>query len=246
MEKLNYSDHIDHYKKDAELFDYFEHDKFMVEELKRRYQEIFRKIKLKQGLRILEIGTGDGFALSQLHDNFKYYYSVDISQINLSRIKKKYPDRTYASVADIYNIPFADESFDVAIMSEVLEHLVEPGQALTEVYRILKKNGKLVVSVPYKEKISYYLCIHCNKMTPTHAHIHSFNKEKLTLLFRQIGFDSIKSSKNLNKVAQRLYIYRILKWAPYIFWKSTDNIFNLIIDKPISIIVTGSKRKNGV
>ena len=48
-----------------------------------------------------------------------------------------------------YNIPTADNSFDSAICTAVLEHLEEPEQAIRECFRVLKKDGYAVYSVPF-------------------------------------------------------------------------------------------------
>jgi SAM-dependent methyltransferase len=46
-------------------------------------------------------------------------------------------------------LPFQAGAFDAVILSEVLEHLVRDGQVLAEVRRVLKPDGRLIVSVPY-------------------------------------------------------------------------------------------------
>ena len=57
----------------------------------------------------------------------------------------------YLSSAD--KIPVEDNFFDMVIMTEVLEHLENPEDALNEVYRVLKHNGKLVASMPFLNSI---------------------------------------------------------------------------------------------
>ena len=47
------------------------------------------------------------------------------------------------------NIPVNSESFDVAVMCEVLEHLENPEKVLDEITRVLKNHGKIVLSVPF-------------------------------------------------------------------------------------------------
>lgn len=51
-------------------------------------------------------------------------------------------------LADAYNIPLADGSFQTALMSEVLEHLEEPAVALAEARRLLCEGGKLILTTP--------------------------------------------------------------------------------------------------
>ena len=49
-------------------------------------------------------------------------------------------------VADAQALPFADKTFDLVVSCECLEHVPNPAKALTEMYRVLKPNGKLVLS----------------------------------------------------------------------------------------------------
>jgi SAM-dependent methyltransferase len=73
--------------------------------------------------------------LKELHPNvinldICYYPNVDI-------------------VADVCNLPFKDESIDVIIFKNVLEHVKDPTKALSEIKRVLKKNGYLYVKIPF-------------------------------------------------------------------------------------------------
>jgi SAM-dependent methyltransferase len=51
--------------------------------------------------------------------------------------------------ADISDQPFADEAFDVAIVSHVLEHVDDDSRALAELYRVLRPGGRLIAQHPY-------------------------------------------------------------------------------------------------
>lgn len=51
-------------------------------------------------------------------------------------------------VGSAESLPFPDESFDVALSTQVLEHVPEPERALREAVRVLKKGGRLILTVP--------------------------------------------------------------------------------------------------
>lgn len=70
-------------------------------------------------------------------------YNIDVEYANLNERQK--PDY----LCDIENIPVEDSSFDVAILSEVVEHLETPENVLKEAYRILKPGGKLLLCTPF-------------------------------------------------------------------------------------------------
>jgi ubiquinone/menaquinone biosynthesis C-methylase UbiE len=237
-----YQDHIRHYQLDGEFYDFFSPDKFMKQEIRRRYQEFFHLASIKKNDSILEIGSGGGFALELLKGIKPAYFPLDIPRKNLKKIKNSASFTVFPSSADAYHLPFRDKVFDVIIMSEVVEHLAQPLEVLYEVYRTMKKNGTLIISVPYKEKITYQICIHCNRPTPTHAHLHSFDQYKLAHLVSDTGFIPFRFSKNCNKIPNRLHLNLFLKSVPFRLWKLMDKTFNLFFDKPTSLILISYKK----
>lgn len=93
----------------------------------------------------LDIGCGTGLILRHLPEGS---IGVDINPRNLERLPKYAPGRT-AIIADVQDhLPFADNTFDTITAAEVLEHLVFPEKALSEIYRVLKPGGVFVGSVP--------------------------------------------------------------------------------------------------
>jgi len=60
FKKMEYKNHIEHYKIDGEYYDYFAFDKFMVAEINRRYQEFLHLSNPKPNSAILDIGSGGG------------------------------------------------------------------------------------------------------------------------------------------------------------------------------------------
>jgi len=58
----------------------------------------------------------------------------------------KYPD--FVRDADITNLLFEDNTFDIIICNHVLEHIPDDAKAMSELYRVLKPNGKAILQVP--------------------------------------------------------------------------------------------------
>jgi SAM-dependent methyltransferase len=233
--------HIKHYKFDGDYYDFFAPDKFMLQEIRRRYQEFFNLFPLNPKYKILEVGSGGGFALEELEKVNPQYFPIDIPVGNLKKIKNQAAGPTFPCCADAYHLPFKEKSFDLIILAEVVEHLWEPIKVLKTLCPLLKNNGKLLVSVPYKEKISYQICVHCHRATPTHSHFHSFDRQILTELLQSAGFKPLKISKNCNKLSNRLHFNLFAKNLPFPLWKPIDRILNRLLDKPISLIVISEK-----
>ena len=93
-------------------------------------------------------------------------------------LQKLYPNEKHFGItADSFHLPFNDNSFDSIIASEIIEHVYDPEGFIKELFRVVKKGGSLIVTTPYKEKIIYYLCVHCNQKTPPmHTFILSMKK----------------------------------------------------------------------
>ncbi len=237
----HYQNHVQHYQTDAQYFDYFNLNPFMEDEISRRYQEILYHLKPQKQQKILEIGSGGGQILRWLNSEKLLYVPLDLALLNLQKIRQTYSQPFWPVTGDVFALPFKNNSFDFIILSEVLEHLDQPHQALKECYRILKPEGRLLISVPYKEVIPYYICIHCNKPTPKNGHLHSFDLNKLTQWVQECGFTPLAHSKFLNKVFNRLHLSLFLRRVPFPLWKIIDHLFNWLIDKPTSLILICQK-----
>jgi len=103
-----------------------------------------RKVRPKK---ILDVGCGEGFTLQVIKNSGfdAKLEGVDAVEEAVELAHKIHPGLTI-SKGDIYTLPYKDNSFDVIICSEVLEHLTDPQKALTELKRITSKY--LILSVP--------------------------------------------------------------------------------------------------
>ncbi|HID38649.1 MAG TPA: class I SAM-dependent methyltransferase [Calditrichaeota bacterium] len=226
-------DYIKHYKLDAEYVDYFQPSNFEKKATRRRYEALVHLSRPGKSMRILEIGSGGGEASNVLRNSEVLYFPLDVSPKNLLQIRQRANSRRiFPLTGDAFYLPVHSGSVDIVLCSEVLEHVNEPTSVLKEIRRVLKTHGCAVVSVPYKEKITYQLCIHCNKLTPTHAHLHSFDKEKLRQLAADAGLTVLRQQTIGNKVANRFYFNIVFSFLPYSIWRFFDRLFNYIIRKP--------------
>lgn len=89
----------------------------------------------------LEIGAGTGYNLYQ--ERKEIYVLSDISP-HMCEIAKKRTSKVVC--CDAEKLPFSDKSFDTIILSEVIYYLNNPEHFLQEAHRVLKENGKLLIS----------------------------------------------------------------------------------------------------
>ncbi len=235
MEK-RLNNHIEHYKTDGESFDYFSVPNPAIrEEEKRRIQILSHSMKFLPGQSVIDAGSGGGW-VSQLYlpENI-FVCAVDLSIKNLKGIRERFDIDGQGGyvVADLYHLPFKKGVFDGATSNDVYEHLENLDKAALELRRTLKIGAGVYVSVPYKENIVYYLCIHCNNLTPINAHLHSLNESNLGGMFEKNGFKIDNVSRFINKGLSILLVYYYLcRWMPYWLWRIIDKTANAIIRKP--------------
>lgn len=119
-------------------------------------------------IKLLDIGAGYGFLEQELVEKRNINsYGLDISFRGVKKMKNKY--RGKFLVASSKAVPFKEKTFDFVCMLEVLEHLYkkEALMTLAEVYRVLKYEGKFIISVPlYDEPIDNHPSGHVRMYTP--------------------------------------------------------------------------------
>ena len=97
---------------------------------------------------ILDVGCGDGSALktAAAHNPAHHFAGLDWSADALHQAKTKGLTTIRGTIET--RLPIADGKADVVIMSELIEHLVDPDAALEEAKRVLKPGGDLLLSTP--------------------------------------------------------------------------------------------------
>ncbi len=96
---------------------------------------------------ILDAGCGEGITLERLIRQFpdREIMGIDYAPENVAICGQK---GLPARVGIVYSLPYANASVDCCLFMEVIEHLQEPGKALEEISRVLRKNGLLLLLFP--------------------------------------------------------------------------------------------------
>jgi SAM-dependent methyltransferase len=103
-----------------------------------------RNLDPKGGLQILDAGCGGGATMESL----RRYGSVRGIEISEEAVEYNRERGREVSLGSIERMPFADNSFDLALALDVIEHLPDDLPALRELFRTLRPGGSLLVTVP--------------------------------------------------------------------------------------------------
>jgi SAM-dependent methyltransferase len=106
----------------------------------------------KSCLTILDAGCGDGILRSHLSKRH-HYVGIDFSTRPLARASRYHPAEYFR--ADLNRLPFASETFDVAVSLQALQYLEHPERAVEEIRRVLRPGGHFLLSVPNNESFKY-------------------------------------------------------------------------------------------
>ena len=100
---------------------------------------------------VLNVGCGNGVQAVIYKDNYKEMVGVDISEERLNKLKKVielYDIKNLKVIqANVENIPLY-KSFDKVIAVDIIEHVVHPDLLVSEIHRLLKNSGKLLITFP--------------------------------------------------------------------------------------------------
>ena len=109
---------------------------------KQMYSLIYPVVRHKQ---VLELATGTGLIAKHIVRSADHIEATDASQEMIEQAKQGVKStKLYFSVQDMFHLPYADQSFDVVIVSNALHIVPEPERALAEIRRVLKDDGVLV------------------------------------------------------------------------------------------------------
>jgi ubiquinone/menaquinone biosynthesis C-methylase UbiE len=166
------------------------------------YDFFERHCKGKKG-KVLDIGCGNARNLLPFSKNFECY-GIDFSGGMISLAKqfcKKHGMKCILKKADMRNLPFRSNFFDVCIMPASLHNVEEnPEKALTEMHRVLKSGGIVFISVWNKWQPKFFfrkknLLIPWKKKNKIlHRYYHLYNYFELRKMLKKAGFKILSST----------------------------------------------------
>jgi len=133
---------------------------------------------------LLDIGFGNGIIERKLDKSNYRLFGIDISQKSTIVLNKA--NLGIFKVSGILKIPFESNFFDYVLVLDVLEHVSPQNtfKALSEVKRVLKKGGNLIISIPLNEGLDNLLKTNRN----VNMHVREYTSEILKAELKYSGF----------------------------------------------------------
>ncbi len=179
---------------------------------------------------IIDLGFGDGFLLTELRRRKFNVSGIDFVEENVKLTREATGLGERLKFGSVTSIPFADRSFDLAISTEMFEHLtvadLEIG--LREIHRVLRPSGFLIVTVPYAEDLEkkQVCCPNCGCKFHQWGHQQSFNDGNLADKFSK--YFSIQKVQKLYPMGSNVNLFGYVELLTRIVRKKYKGYYILL------------------
>jgi SAM-dependent methyltransferase len=157
-------------------------------ELRRR----FLLADIRPGLRMLDVGCGDGRFTAEAAAAGATVTGVEVADAAIDRARARYPDLEFRRVEIDGFLPFEDGSFDIAWASEVIEHVSDTARWLSEVRRVLRPRGVILLTTPSHGRLRVALGGVERFSPPLGDHLHLYTQRSLTKTLEEFGFGDLR------------------------------------------------------
>jgi ubiquinone/menaquinone biosynthesis C-methylase UbiE len=153
--------------------------------------EFVRELGTREGA-VLDLGCGD--ARLTLYIRADRVVGADVSRVALDRARRRVSDGDIELVELTPGavMPFQDGAFDLVLLAETLEHVVDTQTLLSEARRVLRPGGEIAVTTPAHGRLtglSLLLRGFERSFDPLSPHIRFFSRDSLRTLLDEMGFD---------------------------------------------------------
>lgn len=156
--------------------------------------------RVHEGLRVLDLGCGNGFWAGRLAGHGCVVVGVDPSASAIENARSNFPALRFERLDVSEDIcgQLGEDPFDLVLSLELVEHLYSPYGWAEGCFRALKPGGRLICSTPYYGCLKNFLLGVMNKWDEHFAalteggHIKFFSRKTLTRLLDSVGFEAIR------------------------------------------------------
>jgi 2-polyprenyl-3-methyl-5-hydroxy-6-metoxy-1,4-benzoquinol methylase len=154
--------------------------------------------RVSAGERVLDVGCGEGRFAVELLGAGAQVVGIDVAEepLRRARARARHPELDLRLVSDVGPWELEDSSFDVVWAGEVLEHVADTSAWLSEVRRVLRSGGSLLLSTPAHERLTLLRVAlsgraFAERFEPRGDHLRFYSRDTLTRLLGDFGLAQI-------------------------------------------------------
>ncbi len=126
---------------------------FVEHKLQGRSKLAYNWLK-KDNQRLLDAGCSYGYMTCHYAKKAEDTWGIDINEEHIAQANEMYPEHNFR-VEYLENLSFEDNFFDSIVFTDVLEHTQDKIKSLSELYRVLKPGGEIIISTPHKSLFGF-------------------------------------------------------------------------------------------
>ncbi len=156
----------------------------------------FLRARLPPGARVLDVGCGEGWFTAELTRAGHTAVGADVAAEPLRRARARTPELDLRQLPAAGEWPLRDSSFDAVWAGETLEHVTDTAGWLSEVRRVLRSGGELVLSTPAHQPLTRLALglsgrAFAAHFDPRSDHLRFYTRRTLVALLYDFGFEQI-------------------------------------------------------
>jgi len=205
------------------------------------------KVKLNRPITFLDVGCGDGTVTSYIAktlDDKDKLVGVDYDPVRIKRLSSKTNMKITIIEGDAIKLPIPDNYADIINIHHVMEHIPEEEKAMSELKRVLKPDGYLIIGVPHEAGIPGKILriVHKRMYDPEKNkqsgwHVNFYSRKSMVEKLNKLGMNVVEI-KGVGAIfpffpihyfiLRRRWLFRIGNWKAQIFKGLSDSLFFII------------------
>jgi SAM-dependent methyltransferase len=167
----------------------------------------FLLARVHRGDHVLDLGCGDGWMTAELARAGAVPTGIEVAQAAVDRARGRHPELDLRLAPIDGPFPIEDNACDVVWASEVIEHVADTARWLSEIRRVLRPGGRLLLTTPNHSRLRLLVAGIELYSEPLGDHLHLYSTSSLRGVLRDFDFGEIEiSSGGGPPLARRLLL----------------------------------------